>query len=104
MVFMTKVTEKKSPAAQKGARFSIRASARQKKLIAQAARVKETTMSEFVLEQALLAAQQTLAAQSQFTLPKKQWDAFCAALDAPPTSVPALRRLLTRPGVFDDGR
>ncbi len=98
---MAKVIEKRSSATQKGARFSIRASAGQKKVIAQAARIRETTMSEFVLEQALLAAQQTLADQSQFTLPKKQWEAFCAALDAPPISVPALGRLLTQPGVFD---
>ena len=101
---MAKVIEKRLSATQKGTRFSIRASAGQKKIIAQAAHIKETTMSEFVLEQALLAAQQTLADHSQFTLPKKQWAAFCAALDAPPASVPVLRRLMTQPGVFDVGR
>ncbi len=101
---MAKAVGKKSLATQKGTRFSIRASAGQKRVIAQAARIKETTMSEFVLEQAVLAAQQTLADQSRFTLPKKQWEAFCAALDAPPRSVPVLRRLLTKPGVFDAGR
>ncbi|MCP9494876.1 MAG: DUF1778 domain-containing protein [Pyrinomonadaceae bacterium MAG19_C2-C3] len=101
---MAKVIEKRPPVTHKGTRFSIRASAAQKKVIAQAARIKETTMSEFVLEQAVLAAQQTLADQSQFTLPKKQWEAFRAALDAPPVSVPALGRLLTQPGVFDDRR
>ena len=37
---------------QKEARFSIRASARQKEVIAQAARLRRTTMSDFVLEQA----------------------------------------------------
>ncbi len=101
---MTKVIEKRSSATRKGTRFSIRASAGQKKVIAQAARIREKTMSEFVLEQAVLAAQQTLADQSQFTLPKKQWEAFYAALDAPPASVPDLRRLLTQPGVFDARR
>lgn len=101
---MAKATKKRPSATQKSTRFSIRASAAQKKVIAQAARIRETTMSEFVLEQAVLAAQQTLADQSQFILSKKQWKAFCAALDAPPVSVPALGRLLTQPGVFDAGR
>ncbi len=91
----------KSPMPQKEARFSIRASAVQKRVIAQAARIKEKTMSEFVLEQSFLAAQQVIADHAHFTLPEKQWNAFCAALDAPPKSVPQLRRLLTQPGVFD---
>ena len=94
-------TTRKSATTQKESRFSIRASAVQKKVIAQAARIKETTISEFVLEQSLLAARQVIADQAQFTLPKKQWTAFCAALDAKPRSVPALRRLLTKPGIFD---
>lgn len=102
---MAKATAtRKSATTQKESRFSIRASAGQKKLIAQAARIKETTMSEFVLEQSLMAAQQVLADQALFTLSKKQWEAFCAALDAKPRSIPALRRLLTRPGVFDARR
>lgn len=103
---MAKATTRKpatgrSATAQKGTRFSIRASALQKRVIAQAARIKATTMSEFVLEQALLAAQQVIADQAHFTLPKKQWKQFCAALDTPPKPIPELRRLLTKPGIFD---
>lgn len=103
-VITIRKTVKKSSSAQKGTRFSIRASALQKKVIAQAARIKQVTMSEFVLEQALLAAQQVIGEQAHFSLPPKQWKAFCEALDAPPKSVPALRRLLTKPGVFDAGK
>lgn len=94
-------TDTKRRAIPKASRFSIRASAVQKRVIAQAARIKEITMSEFVLEQSLAAAQQVIADQAQFTLPGKQWKQFCAALDSPPKSVPALRRLLTKPGLFD---
>lgn len=101
---MSRTTETKRQSAAKASRFSIRASAVQKNAIAQAARIKEVTMSEFVLEQSLAAAQQVIADQAQFTLPKKQWKQFCAALDAPPKSVPALRRLLTKPGLFDGQR
>jgi uncharacterized protein (DUF1778 family) len=99
---MTKAAEtKKSSTTQKGTRFSIRASAVQKKVIAQAARIKEMTMTEFVLEQSLAAAQQVIADQAQFILPQKQWKEFCAALDAPPKSIPVLRQLLTESGIFD---
>ena len=89
---------------QKASRFSIRASATQKRVIAEAARIKDTTISDFVLEQSLTAAQQVIADQVQFRLPKKQWREFCDALDAPPKTVGALRKLLTKPGLFDAKR
>ena len=89
---------------QKVSRFSIRASATQKRVIAEAARIRETTISDFVLEQSLTAAQQVIADQVQFRLPKKQWKQFCDALDAPPKTIPALRKLLTKPGLFDVSR
>ncbi len=89
---------------QKASRFSIRASATQKRVIAEAARIKDTTISDFVLEQSLTAAQQVIADQVQFRLPQKQWKEVCDALDAPPKTIPALRRLLTKPGLFDGNR
>lgn len=89
---------------QKASRFSIRVSATQKRVIAQAARIKDTTISDFVLEQSLTAAQQVIADQVQFRLPKKQWKEFCDALDAPPKVIPALRKLLNEPGPFDARR
>jgi uncharacterized protein (DUF1778 family) len=85
---------------QKASRFSIRASATQKRIIAEAARIKETTISDFVLEQSLAAAQQIIADQVHFRLPKKQWEQFCDALNAPPKTIPALRKLLTKPELF----
>jgi len=89
---------------QKASRFSIRASATQKRVIAEAARIKDTTISDFVLEQSLTAAQHIIADQVQFRLPQKQWKKFCEALDAPPKTIPALRRLLTKPGPLDASR
>jgi predicted DNA-binding antitoxin AbrB/MazE fold protein len=40
--------------------------------------------------------------QAHFALSPEQWQAFCTALDAPPKAIPALRKLLTEPSVFDD--
>lgn len=101
---MAKVNTMRKASTQKASRFSIRASATQKRVIAEAARIKATTISDFMLEQSLTAAQQVIADQVEFRLPKKQWKAFCDALDAPPKTIPALRRLLNKPGLFDASR
>ena len=75
----------------------------QKEVIALAANVKQTTVTNFMVEQAFNAAQQILADQAHFYLSPGKWDEFCAALDAPPKELPSLRKLLTEPGVFDAG-
>ena len=67
---MAKANTMRKGSTQKASRFSIRASATQKRVIAEAARIKDTTISDFVLEQSLTAAQQVIADQVQFRLPK----------------------------------
>ena len=42
--------------------------------------------------------------QVHFALPPDRWRAFCEALDAPPRDIPALRKLLTEEGLFDEPR
>jgi uncharacterized protein (DUF1778 family) len=101
---MAKANTKHKASTQKTSRLSIRASASQKRVIAEAARIKDITISNFVLEQSLTAAQQVIADQVQFRLPKKQWKKFCDALHTPPKTIPALRKLLTKPGRFDANR
>lgn len=73
----------------------------QKDVIARAAELKQTTVTNFMVEQAFQAAQQILADQTHFYLTPEKWDEFCAALDAPPREKPRLKRLLAEPGVFD---
>ena len=38
---------------------------------------------------------------AQFALSEAGWAAFCEVLDRPLKTIPALRKLLTEPGVFD---
>ncbi len=83
-------------------RLNIRVSQHQKDVIARAADVLNTTVSNFVLQRAYSEAQSVLAEQSYFRLPDKKWREFCRALDAPPKDISELRKLLTEPGVFDD--
>ncbi|BDC47968.1 hypothetical protein F183_A02840 [Bryobacterales bacterium F-183] len=74
----------------------------QKDVIARAAELKQTTVTNFMVEQAFQAAQQILADQTHFYLSPEKWEEFCAALDAPPKKKPRLKKLLTQPSVFDE--
>jgi uncharacterized protein (DUF1778 family) len=76
----------------------------QKDVIARAANLKQTTLTNFMVEQAFQSAQQILADQVHFYLSDEKWKEFCAALDAPPKDLPRLRKLLTRPSVFDGSK
>ena len=74
----------------------------QKEVIVRAAKIKQTTLTNFMIEHAFEAAQNILADQVHFYLSAAKWDEFVAALDAPPKDLPQLRKLLTEPSVFDE--
>lgn len=76
-------------------RFSIRATAKQKDLIARAANRSNKTISEFVLENAIEAAEALEADNANFVVSRDQYEQFLAALDEPPKSIPALRKLFS---------
>ena len=58
-------------------------------------------MSEFVLESALVSAEETLADRTRFGLDAEHWQRFMEALDASPREHPQLTRLLQEPSVFE---
>lgn len=78
---------------QKISRFGNRASATQKRVVAEAARFESSTINDFMVEHS--------ADQVHFKLPQKQWKEFCDLLDAPPKPIPTLCRLLGSRGLFD---
>jgi uncharacterized protein (DUF1778 family) len=90
-----------APIPRKETRLSIRATLESKELIEKAAKKRNKNVSDFVLENALSAAEAIVADDSHFSLNGERWKNFLAALDAPPRDIRALRRLLTEPGVFD---
>ena len=59
------------------------------------------SVSEFVLESALARAEETLADRRHFGLDVERWEAFLAALDAPPREMPNLERLMREPSIFE---
>jgi uncharacterized protein (DUF1778 family) len=95
-------TNTEPKAAVKASKVQLRLRPAEKELIARAARLKRTTLTNFMVENAYSAAQQALADQVHFALSPERWKVFCEALDAPPRNIPALRDLLSRPSVFHD--
>lgn len=61
----------------------------------------QRSVTDFVLESALASAAETLADRRSFQLDPEQWEAFLAALDAPPQLHPRLARWLQEPSVVE---
>jgi uncharacterized protein (DUF1778 family) len=72
-----------------------------KQTLQAAAKASRKSVSEFVLDTALSEAEERLADRRVFTLDGKSWEAFIAALDAPPRRHARLERLFHEPSVFD---
>lgn len=77
----------------KTARIDLRMTPAAKGLLEQAAAVRHKTVSEFLLDNALKAAEATLSDRRLFLLDDKQWEAFNRRLDAPAADNPGLRNL-----------
>jgi uncharacterized protein (DUF1778 family) len=72
-----------------------------KQTLQAAANAQRKSVSDFVLDTALSEAEERLADRKVFALDSKKWDAFLAALDAPPRRHERLERLFREPSVFD---
>jgi uncharacterized protein (DUF1778 family) len=66
-----------------------------------AAKSSRESLSDFVLKSALARADEILADRRVIKLNDAQWEAFIAALDAPPKPRPRLRRLQTERSIVD---
>jgi len=72
-----------------------------KQTLQRAAAAAQRSVTDFVLESALASAAETLADRQSFQLDPERWEAFVAALDAPPQMHPRLARLLQEPSVVE---
>ena len=82
-------------------KLDIRLSPAAKRLLRSAAEARHKSISEFVLDSALSAAEDTMLDQRTILFNAEQWAKFMEALDAPPKRHPGLERLLNEPSVFD---
>ena len=83
-------------------RINLRASARQEQLLKQAAAATNRTMTDFVLESAVVEAERVLADRRWFLISDEQWNEFQHLLEQPARELPRLRALLTKPSPFAD--
>jgi uncharacterized protein (DUF1778 family) len=96
------MAKNRAASATKESRLSIRVDAKRKAVIARAAKQHGHTISDFVLENAYQMAAELLADEGTLTLNKKQVAHIFATLDRPPpTSVAAVRKLLTQRSILD---
>jgi uncharacterized protein (DUF1778 family) len=83
-------------------KIDLRLTSAAKNKLFSAAAAANRSVTDFVLESALTRADETLAERQRFNLPSEQWDAFLAALDAPPRDMPRVKRLFDAPGIFEN--
>ena len=89
-----------SAAIPKTGRLDVRVRAPVKQLLSDAAAAAHKSVSEFVLDAGIAAANQLLEERRRFDLPADKWAAFQAALEAPVKRRPRLKRLLNEPGLL----
>lgn len=86
---------------QQSERIDIHTTTAAKQLIQQAAAASHKSVSEFLLDHGLIAAEKTLADRHLFVLTPEQWQKFQNILEQPSQPKPKLEKLLTELGVFD---
>ena len=77
-------------------RVHLRLDTRSKRKLERAAAYEETTVSRFVLHNAVTAAERVIEAHERNVLPATDWDAFHDALLNPPAPNAVLRRAARR--------
>ena len=87
---MTKIAETKHE------RVHLRLDPKSKRKLERAASYEETTVSRFVLSNAVAAAERVIEERERIVLPATDWDAFHDALLNPPAPNSALRRAARR--------
>jgi len=78
----------------KSARLGLRAAPEQEEILRRAAQASHKSLTEFILDSACAAAEQTLLDQRYFLAGKAEWNAFNALLDRPAKSKAGLRKLV----------
>jgi uncharacterized protein (DUF1778 family) len=87
----------------RSAKLDLRLTPDAKVTLTAAAAAARRSVSEFVLESALVRAEETLADRRRFVLSAERWKAFLELLDAPSRDIPRLKRLFRKRSVFEDG-
>ncbi|MBX9573810.1 MAG: DUF1778 domain-containing protein [Candidatus Obscuribacterales bacterium] len=86
---------------QKTEKFDIRLSQQEDAIIKHAADLMATTPTNFIRQQAVLAAQAVVHDQSRFVVTNEQWEMIEKLLNAPARVLPGLKKQLTQADEWD---
>ena len=81
--------------------LNIRASSTQKAMLAEAARLQNMNVSQFVLSKSLDAAEEVIAEQRVIRVSAEEYGWLLAKLEEPPQDLPKLRERFSKPSVFE---
>ena len=81
-------------------RWDFRVASETDQLVRQAAETADRTLTDFVVDAAVVEAERVLADRTQFVLDAERWDRFVELLDRPPQDNPGLEKLFSKPSVF----
>jgi uncharacterized protein (DUF1778 family) len=82
-------------------RWNLRVEDSEDALVRAASEATETSYSSFIRGAAVSEAQRVLADRRQFSLPPAQWQEFTQLLERPVQVPDGLRRLYSKPSVFE---
>jgi uncharacterized protein (DUF1778 family) len=88
------------PMARMKERWDFRVASETDHVVRQAAETAERTLTDFVVDAAVVEAERVLADRTQFVLETEQWSRFVELLDRPPQDKPGLEKLFSKPSVF----
>jgi uncharacterized protein (DUF1778 family) len=83
-------------------KFDIRLSEEEQALIKQAAKIRRTTPTSFIREQAMVAAESVIHEQTRFVLTEEQWKVLNAAFNEPPRVLARLKNKLAGTDEWDE--
>jgi uncharacterized protein (DUF1778 family) len=81
-------------------RWDFRVAPETDQLVRQAAETGERTLTDFVVDAAVVEAERVLADRTRFTLEPEQWARFVELLDRPPQEKQGLDKLFSQPSAF----
>lgn len=82
-------------------RWEFRVEAQADEVVRRAAEVSNRTLTDFVVEAAVVEADRVLADRTRFVLEQEQWTRFMELLDRPPQENPGLTKLFATPSIFE---
>jgi uncharacterized protein (DUF1778 family) len=82
-------------------RWDFRVAADADEFVRRAADVSRRTLTDFVVEAAVIEADRVLGDRTRFALEDEQWTRFMDVLERPPQENPGLAKLFSKPSVFE---